>query len=381
MYRFQKSPTAASRTAGSASSGVRLPRGNGSASGSNFGGRLAASRSWWPTQWWPSAEGFGIAVVLAAVLTEWFSDWTFAYAAAPINVGLITLAMAHGAADADRIRRDQRGRVASLSWYLAILAIAAWLLFAAPLIVLSCFLVLSAWHFGRDAWESRQARGVAMCRGTRASLTATRGLLVIVLPVLLYPRPALEFLALASGSVDRTFAVEDYLRVWPLTGGTARLLMVVAVSLCLLGLHALFLWRSRRATAGNKAWWWRVAAEHLVLFAGAVMLHPLFFIGLYLGGWHALMHIRDLPAPHRGADRGWSLLATMAFLLPVLAVVLTAWAWSPSFPGWENLKPIDLVRGDAALQLAALVLLSYAVVTWPHAWLEVRRGDAPAGDV
>jgi len=335
----------------------------------------------------PSVEAFGIGLILVTIVGDWLRDWSQIYAAAPINVGLFTLAMAHGALDADRMQQIPGWslRLRILGEYLVLLFLACLLVLWQPIWVILLFLPVAAWHFGQDVEMPPTVLGGAVvpAKKKRADrrewFIMLRAILVVFLPIAIHPDASSRFFKISASMVSPQRPPTLPLEM-PLTAIERTPWPVIAASLLLLvTTHSIVAWEKRGSGPTARRWFWRITVEHAVLLWGAIVLHPLFFVGLYLGGWHALLHWRERPRSLHRHQYIKGLAATHVFLLPVIGVVLLVWSWTPAFPGWLSLRPQDFVSSRSATSLAAIVFLTYAVVTWPHAWLQLRLQRLPNG--
>lgn len=318
----------------------------------------------------------GAGLVVIAIAAEWFGGWSATFAAAPINLGLFSLAMAHGAADAYRlwILRPAPARLRGAIAYMALLLASALFVVLLPAVAIVLFLPLAAWHFSEDVLPARELSGGRLSFGARLFLRAQRGGLVVFAPLLFHFETSLAFFRYASmvgASSDNTTAIATIFAHRAVRWD----LLVVCLGLFLM-VQGLW-WAANKRNDQSRPICFQVTWQHSVLLMGAAILHPLFYVGLYLGGWHALRHLQAIGTPQTCLEKLQSFIATLFFLLPVLALVVAVWAHTAEFPGWAELGLSDFVMGAAALRLSAITFLAYAAVTWPHAWLDWRlRQDA-----
>jgi len=286
----------------------------------------------------------GVVAVAAATVAEFAAPgWSTRWASWPLAVGVLTIGMSHGAVDFHLLRAAPDRWRQGLVYGIALIGAAGWWLLS-PSSAVVAFLLLSAWHFGREYAEHAAPPG---SRPT-AVVGGSHGGLVLGLPLLVHPGASADFFArvAAIGFVERSaglgLAAPSFARL-------GAVLVAGAVA-CL----ALML----RASPVDR---WKRLADVAVIGAGGALLHPEFFIGWYLLVWHAPSHYAQLSRAggFRSLRSLW--LDTTVFFLPAVGAVvgLAAAAWARF-----AVEPVAAISGSA--------VLVYLVVTPPHELLAAQ---------
>lgn len=296
---------------------------------------------------------FGLLAVAESV-----SQVSWIAPAAALNVGFFTTGMMHGSVDPwQLIQLGMRaGRWQWLLGYLALLIASAGLLVLAPGVAVTAFLLIAAVHFGHEDIPADRFASAS------ASIVAVmgRGLLVVGIPIALHREESLAFLALCRDMAtfgEFRLPILDPISMLDSTWMTGAMFAAVLLT------HA---WVAVVAQGQSRAWW----CEAAVLLVCATLMHPLFFLGLYLAAWHAVKSSWKSLNHRHATDRRTMLMATAAATVPIWMLVVFLW-WQAELK--NALQISDILFGDAALRLAAIVFLSYAIVTTPHLWWHLRR--------
>lgn len=309
------------------------------------------------------------------------------WAAWPFVISAVVLGMPHGSLDlrlALRLRESWGRRGVLAGGYVAMSAAAFAVLWWVPLVAIVAFGLLTVVHFG--AADARDAAMIAgrepgrgVGRGVAFWLTAVgRGTFVLAMPFawdasgsMLPVQTALELLgregvSYAEAAVRGGGAIGVGVGLVCVVGGVGG---VGGVVLAWEGASS-GTSRSKRASDNRRLLMTHVG-ELAVLGAGAAMLEPMFFVGLYFLCWHSVRHLRRAAVlsgdaavrPARTAVRqhAWSL----PLLLPTLAVYA---AIGHAAIGWSD-----------PMAWAVLLLLMFVVLTPPHHLL-VERAVAVALD-
>ena len=287
------------------------------------------------------ASHVSIAAVLALVAAALLVPGAVATAAPAIAVGGLLLGLPHGAVD-HMVPFWSTGQAATLPRlgkvllsYLAIAALAAAALLAAPGPAVALFFVVSALHFGRGEVSfaaDRAGRPAPRARHEMAT-TLAHGAVVVALPYALWHEVSGPVLAqLAPTLVDPPALVLQSLAV-----GTAVLVTVAVARLA----------RQRR---------WRELAELAVLVACFTLVTPLAAFGVYFGLWHAGRHTSRMvelaaDAAPAGARRGWAVRRYVLHALVPTAVAVAALV-------------VIAATDDASVLAAELAVL--LALTFPH---------------
>ena len=321
-----------------------------------------------PSSWDYSVVLPWAALAAAAALEVADRGTTARWAGWPFAVSLVLLGMAHGAADLAVLARvtGRRLRQAALSRaalaYVAAMAGLLVALLVVPRLALIGFLAVTVLHFGRtNAWNTLPRSAPPMAAW---AVALGHGLLVLGVPAAAWPdetRAVFNDVLLLLGSAAR-FTAD-----WAAPG---RYVVALGVGFTLIG--AALMVKRERTSAG------RTVADAAALAMLAVP-HPLFSVGVYFLGWHALrdgcrVAARLGRAELPGGRCGWVGLsrlhrASLPLLVPsVAAVVAAAWLWG---------------SGDWARDLALVSLLFFAIATPPHhalvEWLGAHGDETGSG--
>ena len=303
-----------------------------------------------------AASHLSVAAVLVLVVAALLAPGAVAAAAPAVAVGGLLLGLPHGAVD-HMVPFWSTGQAVTLPRlakillsYLAVAALAAAALLAAPGPAVAVFLVVSALHFGRGEVSFAAERAGRRPPRTHHEMAVTlaHGAVVVALPYALWHEVSGPVLAqLAPTLVDPPALVLHSLVV-----GTAVLVVAAAARLA----------RQRR---------WRELAELAVLVACFTLVTPLAAFGVYFGLWHAGRHTSRMvelaaeTAP-AGAPRGW---AARRYALHALAPTAVAVA-----------ALVVIASTDDASVLAAEFAVLLAL-TFPHvqtvAVLDARGSRSP----
>lgn len=266
------------------------------------------------------------ALVLALVAVELaFGLGLSAFMIGLSVVSFLGLGITHGALDLALFERvEQLGsgtRLAFLGAYVAAVFIVVVSWAVSPLFVFSVFCVASAWHFGQTDL------GI---RGTFAA-AATRGALVVGLPLLLHPE-----------------AVEPTLEAMNMTGFAPSPLFRWGVAAALVAAALLATARLAPGSRGHEA------LQTLVLTVMYVALHPLVAFSLYFGLWHAVAHLLEA---RRVLEADWPSLTRVGAPFAVAGVLaVMAAAASVGATG------LEAMAGPALVAVSALTLPHVVVV-------------------
>lgn len=313
-------------------------------------------RSWAAIPW----AVLAIAVMGSVIWPRWSGQ----YAAWPFLISAAVLGMPHGALDlrlAMRVRVGWSGRAVLAGVYLAVSAAAFALLWWLPLPTIVAFGLLSVVHFGMaDARDAAMIAGHAPPRGGALWMTAWgRGVFLLSLPFAWDPVGAMLPVEVALdllGRDDVAYSESMVSRGGTLCAGLGLLAVAAGV------------WREKRRAAVRVSpqpkggSWGRLLTIHggelALLSVASALLAPMFFVGLYFLGWHALRHLRR--AAVLSGDRPGKPVRTIAhqhaWSLPLLLPTLAAYALiGHAAIGWT-----------APMQWAVLLLLTFVVLTPPH---------------
>ena len=240
-----------------------------------------------------------------------------------LGIVVVVFGLPHGALDpwvAERLGvRGSPGE--TILFNLAYLTIAAgvvllWLW--APIMSLSIFLAISAWHFSGD-WEDTLSRPWRLCAG----------LLLLLMPIGFHTEAVAMLFSYLSGESGIQLARTLSLPAWFLTGA-----MVILIGLTLWQRH------------------WFVALELSLLLALAYMTPPLIYFALYFCLLHSPRHLFGLfqKASYRERPR----LIRMIFVYTTATLFLAGllwWFWST--------QPQETL-------IVRLVFIGLAALTVPH---------------
>lgn len=288
-----------------------------------------------------AASRLSVVAVLVLVAAALLAPGAVTTAAPAIAVVGLLLGLPHGAVDhmvpfwstGEAATLPRLGKV--LISYLAIAAVAATALLAAPGPAVAVFFVVSALHFGRG--EVSFAAERAGRRPPRAHhevlSTLAHGAVVVALPYALWHDVSGPVLSqLAPTLVDPPAAVLEVLVV-----GTAVLVLAAGARLA----------HQRR---------WREAGELAVLVACFTLVTPLAAFGVYFGLWHAGRHTSRMvelaaDAAPAGASPGWAARRYALHALAPTAVAVAALV-------------LIAATDDASVLAAELAVL--LALTFPH---------------
>jgi Brp/Blh family beta-carotene 15,15'-monooxygenase len=316
-----------------------------------------SDRDWFPTvsRRYTHATA-SITAVAGAGLLAFGSPSPFA-SAVVMALCVAFVGLPHGAFDmhvaqsllAHRIGRTWR--VTFVAFYAALAIVAMFLWMAAPLLGLTCLLVIGAAHWGDDDLHDRTGNGVV-----DLALATSRGAIPVALPLLFHPEAAASiFSALLGGAPVSPGLVLSI-------GWTASLAATPGV---LIGV-ALSANRSRRAL-------FDAALELTTLAFWFAVAEPILAFTCYFCFWHAVRHsLKSMSRLDRrrfakaarayAAAVAWPTLATCVLAIPFL---------------W-----MTLASTDAPDALARVVFIGLFALTIPHTlleWLADRvSSDAPA---
>lgn len=307
---------------------------------------------------WLLRSNYAVVLLGGFVLLA-LAELAFSYSwetpAIALNLGFFTIGMLHGSVDPWQL---VRAGIRDSQWhlglcYLLLMGISLASLVLMPTVAVAVFLCLAGIHFGLEDLSDRRSASFA-------PLTIfARGILVVGLPIAVHWTESVAFLGLCRSSLDVDGVTFEIVQGFGIQkAGRARVLIIVLAIVS----HAMLALRSDR-----QAWrWW---SEAIVLGVCAVLMHPMFFIGLYLVGLHAVksaVHCLKETEPSQRHVTVWiSLLAT----IPIWVVVLVLWNRVDASHSFALSK---MFLGRSADQFAAFVFLSYAVVTLPHLWWHAR---------
>ncbi|KAA1261090.1 hypothetical protein LF1_36340 [Rubripirellula obstinata] len=288
-------------------------------------------------------------------LAEIICSYSWKSPAFALNLGFLTIGMLHGAADPWQLLqvgiRQRRWNLAF--YYLALLFVSAVSLVLAPSVAIAAFLLLAGIHFGfEDLPRSRFASFATLA-------VIARGTVVVGLPIAIHWNESIAFLGLCQDVLHvngLTLATPQFVGINVARSASTGILFLAIAS------HTVLAFRG----VGHVRQWW---IETIVLAACAFVMHPLFFIGLYVGGWHAVKSTVHLMTETERNDRPATVLATLLATIPILAVAL--FLWMGRFGG-NRFELSKLFFGPSADQFAAFAFIAYAVVTLPHLWWHAR---------
>jgi Brp/Blh family beta-carotene 15,15'-monooxygenase len=321
---------------------------------------------------------FGPWLILALAATAGLlaPSVSWRLAAWPFLISAALVGMPHGALDLRLWLQGPQApgqRLAVALKYMAGIVASVTVLMFSPRVALIGFGVITAIHFGfADTRHAALAvRGIKPARKSLWLLGVGRGSLVLALPFVWSPAQAIEPAALAM----------------TMLGGNK---LSVATSLCQIagmGVLALsFVLIIGGIVSGSELGHSQQHAEnsagsgedslifHLLemalLAAAAAVLSPMFFVGTYFFGWHALRHFgfvkRWTEPPVQTTMRSLTILHlwSVPLLAPTLTVYFLLGSW---LIGWQQ-----------PMAWATLLLLFFAVLTPSHHWL-VERSTRRAG--
>ncbi len=295
----------------------------------------------------------------------------------PLVLGLVFVAMPHGAVDLQVLRRlypaaGIRGVARPFALYVSAIAALAALFCLAAETALLLFGVASAIHFGMaDVRDVEKRGGLRLERRTRLAAATARGGLLMALPFLFSTAASLEVVArvleiAGNGPID-----------WDPNRVRGLALAVGLFAILTLG----FLWAGLLARGASRT----VGIDILELGVLAFtfrLLHPLFAMGLYVLLWHSWRHVHTLaryfgsgPGDRRVDGIPRTLLRLHVFSLPLLLPTLAMFG----LLAWLRLDDWS------SESLAALSIALFVVVTPPHHLLVERLHrsvpDAAGGEV
>ncbi len=229
-----------------------------------------------------------IALIVALVAPTWLEHHQIAVLAIGFAIGL-----PHGAVDhlvpfwTGRLRREPRVLIAVLAGYVGVAFVTLMLLRFAPNLVLPALLVASVLHFGAADRATDhdgpppQARGGNWPAAWRTAEVVARGAPVLVGPLLAWPGPTQQALAVLAPGLA-------------MSGGGVRVAVLAAFAGCVL-ITAIGTLRQRRP---------RPLLETGALLALFLAVPPLAAFGIYFGAWHGLRHTARLlvTEPRNAAD-------------------------------------------------------------------------------
>lgn len=339
-------------------------------------------RAWAVFPWGVMAAAAVVSVGLASVVGP---GWSEPVAAWPFLLSAVVLGMPHGALDlrlALRVNTRWSRRAALATGYFAVAGVSFAALWFVPLVAIAAFGVLTVMHFGAaDARDAAMIAGHRPPRGGALWLTAAgRGTFFLSLPFAWDPGGAMLPVEVALQLLQSEGI--SYAELAVRRGGTVAAgvgLLAVVVGVVLTWRHGARAHLAERGklhdsdAAGSQASDFlpdneKLLTTHIgelaVLAVAASMLEPMFFVGLYFLGWHAVRHLRRAAVLSGDAARRptrtilrqhlWSL----PLLLPTLAVYA---AIGHTQIGWAD-----------PMSWAVLLLLTFVVLTPPHHLLVER---------
>lgn len=299
-----------------------------------------------------------VALLLMAIIGYLWPGLSFRYAGWPFVVSLFVVGMPHGAVDFflnARLRSAShvRNQIQSFAWYTVTLIVGLITLIVFPKASVVLFAVTSAQHFGvADARALDQRFQTIVPDMIRRCSSLARGLIILALPFLFYPVESLQVV----NSVLQTVSA------LPIVPAVTAVTFVATACLLVAGAALLASTTYRVATGDGRAalleW-----LETSVIVAAFATLHPLFAMGLYLVAWHAWRHLYAIgpflgvePRSARFADLLRSVWQVHVAALPLMVPTLILYGLVASWrlPAWSS------------MQLAALTIATFIVVTLPH---------------
>ncbi|MEM6392474.1 MAG: Brp/Blh family beta-carotene 15,15'-dioxygenase [Planctomycetota bacterium] len=321
----------------------------------------------WPVLACMAALLVGLALTHTAVAAPWgpLTAW-------PWIVALLVFGMPHGAADwaVHQAERRHRGRslgLPSFTGYLLVMAIAAAALAFAPILTVTGFFVLTAFHFGMADATHALGSPRSTVRRSRAvwwALGISRGTLVLAVPFAIDPERAwLPFALLTQTGLDDLYLPVAALQAVSGLAAAALVITLIMAAVCI----------PPRAWRQPRHWF---IVESVAAVALLALTPPLFAVGAYFLCIHAPKHTlrlagltRWITPHHPTAPRTASLLTRLRHvhreslpLWPLSIAIILAWAWL-------------LPDGLAATSLAAASIGFYIVTTLPHHLLGTRLPD------
>lgn len=269
-----------------------------------------------------------------------------------LSIGVVLLALPHGAVDPWLAIRPSASRSTRLRFVvhylvLAALALACWI--AAPTIFLVVFLGVSAWHFGQGEVDARRPTILG-----RSIECATAGATPILAPILLRPEETLDLLGLLCS--------RDLSRLPSTTVWSASIAAWIGCRISSWLDRLRFAWRNRDGVSVA------IAAGQIGCVTSFLALPVLLAFGLYFCLDHSIRHAlrvaaRFAPTSQRQGLRKYATRAMPATLATVGLAIAVGAQESGGF-------------GEA--ELAKLVFVGLAALTLPHVTigLPIRPLDA-----
>lgn len=262
----------------------------------------------------------GLAVLAITIGVVMPLEFSGSWLVAVIVVPVVLLGLPHGAIDPfiawqSGVWRSPAGAILFLAVYtlLAGLVFLAWNY--APIVLLTGFLLISAWHFAGDwrlnsHWAARLAIGVSL----------------LSLPALFHEYRVAELYTYISGDSAELVA--------SLQGAIAP------AGLCVLMAGALLADPVERV-------------ELILLAALAITVPPLLYFAIYFCVLHSPRHIRNTLQDLSPLARRQAVLASAVFTAATLLLAIPAWLWLSDRPVFDS-------------RLIAIVFIGLAALTVPH---------------
>ncbi len=275
-----------------------------------------------------------------AVLQPSVDTWGAAVLGAALLAGL-----PHGAADHATVRRAwwAGGQVGFHVAYVLIVGLVVALWGLSPAAALLLFGATSVWHFGES--DLLHVPGAPAAK-------LTRGLLLLVAPLLLQPEPAVEILGDLSG-----------LPLEPASLGGLGPALAASIA----GAHAL----SLGIVAHQRGWAWSTLRTELAAAAAVGLLvlggGPVLGVALYFVLWHTPDHFRTLGLPLR------EMVPTVLPRTLLAAAAVTGLALTLDPGHW----PLAVMLGISALTLPHALVVHLAVANGR----EGARAPRASGDL
>lgn len=268
---------------------------------------------------------FMVIAVIAGLLVATSVDLPMLPLLIVLLAGVALLGLPHGALDPLIARRADLwtgplGFVAFNAVYIAIaaLTVAIWLL--VPVIALTGFLLISAWHFAGD-WHDRQAMVTRFATG----------LAMLCLPTVLYGASVAEIYAALAGPPGAWLVSVQQMIAGPAVLASLTLFII------------------------TRPIGWPLAAEMVAVFLAALLLPPLVFFLVYFCGLHSPRHLLDHIRTLSGSVRPGRLV--------FYVIGYTAGALALLGAGFLALNAAGIALNEALLRL---IFIGLAALTVPH---------------
>ncbi len=309
-----------------------------------------------------AADGFGtlvfrrlplaclVAPAVAAVVAG--SQWSAWLAPLPWLCSLVFVGLPHGAADLAMSRRLCPAGTLGRVWlaYAAIMAAVIAGYAMAPLAMITAFVLLSVWHFGRAHARSQQS-SVDDSGRMAACAAVARGGITLGVPLAAWPA------ASAGVASDLLRLTGHDLAVHPLPVAAVQTLGIALVALALAcAAVEMAMLRGDRRRVGQ------LLVELTVTAAVGYATDPLFSVGTSFLVWHSWRQMEPLAEALTGTrPETWPALARAIVRIHVAALPLLFPTWLAIGLAWWFCSGTHSPRDLAILSIGA-----YLVVTPAH---------------